>query len=483
MIIVGLGYGDMAFLCEKGVSALKNAARLVLQTGKHPIAKALTDAGILFETLDALYEQSEDFDVLYQGILHFMGDGQDIVLGVIGDGVCGSGITHALQRQGVPFELIPGVSLAQAAAANWRMEDGCVLIAASGLRTLQFCGLPMCITEVDNPLRASEVKLWLMDYYDAETRICVVRYREGAFIKEEIALFELDRLTDYDAFTAVLIPGYELFAHERFGFAQLMQIMEMLRAPKGCPWDREQTHESLKSALIEECYEVLDAIEKQDDDALTEELGDVLLQVAFHAQIAKEQGRFTEQDITSGICSKLISRHPHIFGNESAKDPAQVLRSWERIKRDEKGFQSQSEVLRSVPACFPALMRAFKVQKKAANVGFDWEDVLDAFEKIEEEAGELERALAQNDAQNTREELGDLLFAVVNVARLLKMDPEAVLKEATQKFISRFERMENAAQKQGLTLENMTLQQMDALWERAKRAAEHEDGKFEIKKM
>jgi tetrapyrrole methylase family protein/MazG family protein len=471
MIIVGLGYGDMAFLCEKGAEALKNARRLVLQTEKHPVAKELAEAGVLFETLDALYEQAEDFDALHRGIVRFMGDGRDIVLGVIGDGVCGCGSTRALQQQGVPFELIPGVSLAQAAAANWHMQDGCVLIAASGLNAMQFCGLPMCVTEVDNPFRASEVKLWLMDYYDAETRICVVQYRKGVFNKEETALFELDRLTGYDAFTTVLTPGYELLAHQRFGFAQLMQIMEILRAPKGCPWDREQTHESLKSALIEECYEVLDAIEKQDDDALAEELGDVLLQVAFHAQIAKEQGRFTEQDITSGICNKLINRHPHIFGSKKADNPAQVLRNWEHIKRDEKGFKSQSEVLKSVPGCLPALMRALKVQKKAANVGFDWDDVLDAFDKIKEETGELERELAQSDGQNLREELGDLLFAVVNVARLLKMDPEAVLNEATQKFIGRFERMESAAQKQGLSLENMTLQQMDALWEWVKQSA------------
>lgn len=280
-------------------------------------------------------------------------------------------------------------------------------------------------------------------------------------------------------------------------FAALLALMATLRSEDGCPWDREQTHASLKRYLIEEAYELLEAVDQGDDRALAEELGDVLLQVIFHAQIAAETGRFTMNDVIAGLSDKLVRRHPHVFGNVQADDADAVLRTWDEVKRRERGDAGSKpeSLLGSVPRALPALMEAEKIQQRAARVGFQWDDVAGAWEKVQEELEELRRAGARiaptlagvdedkrkpetreiperEQLENLREaiadELGDVLFAVVNVARYLGVDPEESLRATNAKFRRRFGHIEARARAKGRRLEQMTLEEMDALWDEAK---------------
>jgi MazG family protein len=242
---------------------------------------------------------------------------------------------------------------------------------------------------------------------------------------------------------------------------ELRALVAKLRAPDGCPWDREQTHRSLRTSLVEEAYEVIEAIDRGDDAELCDELGDYLLQTVMHAQIAAEAGRFNLDDIARGVTEKLVRRHPHVFRESKLGSSSEVLRQWDEIKRAEKGAGS---VLDGVSTALPALMRAEKIQKRAARVGFDWPDAAGALEKLREEMRELEEVIAAKDRIAIEDELGDLLFTVVNVARKLGIDPELALQSGTAKFTKRFQRMESGAEK----LPELNLEQLETLWQRAK---------------
>lgn len=247
----------------------------------------------------------------------------------------------------------------------------------------------------------------------------------------------------------------------------LQSIMKVLRSPEGCEWDKKQTHETLKKSLIEEAYEVNQAIDNDDIDELIEELGDVLLQVVFHSQIGEEEGFFNLGDITSAICKKLIHRHPHVFKNENI-DMNEFDKTWEDLKREEKGETTVTEGLKRIPAYLPALMKALKIQKKAALVGFDWDNIEDVHKKVKEEYKELLDECKSGNIKYIKEELGDLLFSIVNLARFLKVDPEEALNMTNAKFIKRFDFVEQGAIKLNKRLEDMTLEEMDKLWEKAK---------------
>lgn len=249
---------------------------------------------------------------------------------------------------------------------------------------------------------------------------------------------------------------------------RLVDIVKILR--KECPWDREQTHESLKVCLIEEAYEVIEAIDKKDDDNLREELGDVMLQVVFHGSLAEEREGFSLKDICNEECEKMIRRHPHVFSDESLKTVDKVLEKWENVKWNEHKYSSYSEELAGVPQSLPALMRSAKVQKKAAKVGFDWDDAAGAVEKLHEEINEFIVAHESGSYDDAFEEMGDLLFTIVNVSRFLKIDPEQALTKSTEKFINRFTRMEELALSKGLKLDDMTLEEMDVLWDEVKKS-------------
>lgn len=247
----------------------------------------------------------------------------------------------------------------------------------------------------------------------------------------------------------------------------LVEIVRILRSPGGCPWDAEQTHESIRRDFLEETYEVAEAIDEGSTEHLKEELGDVLLQVALHTRIEEEQGNFNLNDVSDGVCKKLIYRHPHVFGDVSVSGTGEVLTNWDALKRKEKHQATHTDALNSVARSLPALWRAEKVQKKAKKAGFDWPDVSGALDKLSEELTEFKAAVAEN--TNVEEELGDLLFSAVNAARFVKVDPETALQKATEKFIARFRRVEELAGDR--PMEDMDLAELDKLWEQAKHEA------------
>lgn len=256
---------------------------------------------------------------------------------------------------------------------------------------------------------------------------------------------------------------------KEYTFQDLIDIMATLRSKDGCPWDREQTYDTLKKYLIEEAYEVVDTIEEGNREKHCEELGDVLLQVVFQSQVAAEEGAFNINDVVTTLCSKLITRHPHVFGNEKISKAEDVEQRWNEIKYSGKKLDTQTKIMEDIPKSFPSLMRSYKVQKKAADVGFDWDNIEDAFEKVYEEINEVKEAKELKDSEKIYEEIGDLLFTVVNVSRLLKVEPETALSLTINKFIKRFSYIEENAILQGKNLKSMTLAEMDKLWDEAKK--------------
>ncbi|HRX41387.1 MAG TPA: nucleoside triphosphate pyrophosphohydrolase [Clostridia bacterium] len=255
---------------------------------------------------------------------------------------------------------------------------------------------------------------------------------------------------------------------KKYTFDDLIEIMAKLRGPDGCPWDREQTHESLKRHMLEETYEALEAIEAGDDEMMKEELGDVLLQIVFHGRIGEEDGRFDTSDIVDGICRKLIERHTHVFGEDIAKDPEAVLKNWDRIKNKSKGLQSHTEKINAIPKTYPALLRSLKIQEKAAKAGFDWDDPEGAIDKTMEEIGEFMEACRKRDRQSIKDEMGDLLFSLVNVCRFMDIEPEITLQETSDRFTRRFAYIEENVKKTGRKMEDMTLAELDRFWDMAK---------------
>ncbi len=255
---------------------------------------------------------------------------------------------------------------------------------------------------------------------------------------------------------------------ENYNIDDLLEIMAILRAPGGCPWDAEQTHESIKSNFIEETYEVIEAINKQDNDLLLEELGDVLLQVVFHTEMEKEKGTFDFSDVADGICKKLIERHPHVFGDVKVSGTDEVLSNWDDIKRKSKAQKTQGSSMLKVPKELPALMRAQKIQSKAKKAGFDWDDMSGAISALESEIGELKEAIGSENQNEIEDEFGDVLFSCVNVARFIDVDSEEALTRANEKFISRYLVVEKLAEDRGINMKETPIDELDMLWDEAK---------------
>ena len=257
---------------------------------------------------------------------------------------------------------------------------------------------------------------------------------------------------------------------EKYTFGDLTELMAKLRSEAGCPWDREQTHESLKRYMVEETYEALEAIDEGNDAMIKEELGDVLLQVVFHSQIADEEGRFDSSDVVDGICRKIIERHTHVFGDVIAEDSGAVLKNWDKIKNKSKGLKTHTEKILAIPKTYPALLRSLKIQEKAAKAGFDWDEKEGAVEKTMEEIEEFMTSLKEKDQKEMRAEMGDLFFSLVNVCRFLEIEPEITLNETSDRFIRRFSFIEDECRKAGLVMEDMTLAELDSYWDRSKEA-------------
>lgn len=259
---------------------------------------------------------------------------------------------------------------------------------------------------------------------------------------------------------------------EKYGLEDFIRLIDVLRGPGGCPWDIKQTHESLKHNVVEEAWEVVDAINEGSEAHLREELGDLLMQVIFHASISKERGGFTLDDISDEAVKKLVHRHPHVFGSVKADTPDEVLTNWDAIKRADRGQQSAASAMDGIPRGLPGLMRSEKIQSKAAKYGFDWPDVSGAMDKLREETAELQEGIDAGDIENIKEEIGDALFSVVNVARFYKLDTEECMHAACEKFIRRFRYLEEGAAREGLRLEDMTLGQMERIYQEARHELE-----------
>ena len=321
----------------------------------------------------------------------------------------------------------------------------------------------LVITQVFSPLVASELKLALMERLPDEAPVIVARHLG---LPDEsvttVPLFELDRQAGFDHLTSVYAPPAST-GGERFELDPLVKVMSRLRSPDGCPWDIEQSHATLRRYIIEEVYEVLEAIDEQDPTHLCEELGDLLLQIVFHARMAEEAGDFSMQDVVDTVTEKLIRRHPHVFGDISVQDAAEVIVNWDAIKRREKK-QKPKSALDGVPQGLPALLRANKLQMKAAKVGFDWDDIAPVWDKVAEELAELRQAATSGNPSEIEDELGDVVFAVVNLGRFLGVETEVALNRANNKFSRRFHQVEEMLRQQGRKWQELDLAQMDELW-------------------
>ena len=453
---------------ETVLAAVRGADRLFLQTEKHPSAAIVKRENRSYTTMDDLYDAAADFDELNARIAQRLAEAGDCVYAVTGE--IGKTqlpvISETVSKQGGALCVLPGVPLWTAAFPDKAVDRWA---PASLLGGELDPDAALAVTEVDSPICAGELKILLNEYYPDEWEILTASMGEdGTWKREAIPLYRLDQQAHYDATTVVYLPPVPFEQRERYGFSDLAAVIHRLRMPGGCPWDREQTHESLKITLLEECYELLDAIDEKNDAHMVEELGDVLMQVVFHGDIAASQGRFNHRDVATEIVKKMVYRHPHVFGDVHVENSQEVLVNWDKLKKAEKEQKTQTDAMLSVPRNLPSLIFSRKIQKKAADVGFDWPDAKSALFKIPEEAEELAAAMAGDG--NLDEEMGDLLFAVVNVSRLLHQDPELLLRDASDKFIRRFSAMERLAIQQDRTLEQMTLAEMDQLWERVKKA-------------
>ncbi|WP_270549792.1 nucleoside triphosphate pyrophosphohydrolase [Clostridium perfringens] len=476
--IMGLGPGAYEALTIGALKELKNNKNIYFRTEKHPTVDFLKDEGIKFESYDHAYEKYDSFDDVYkyiaEDLITKIKDDEDLIYAVPGHPLVAEksviNLIELCKENNVQYEVLPAVSFVDAMMEALQVDpiEGVKIIDAFDMKNqILDKRVGTIITQVYNKFIASEVKLRLLEGYEDDTEIIFVRAAgvEGLESIRKIPLYELDWQEDIDYLTSIYIPKD---LGNKKDFQDLLDIIETLRNPGGCPWDREQTHESLKSALLEECYEVIDAIENEDEDALIEELGDVLLQVVFHASIGKEDGYFDIMDVIGGISNKMINRHPHVFGNEEANTSEQVLVNWDEIKKEEKGIKTLTEEMQNIAKSLPATTRAYKVQKKAKKVGFDWNDVNYAMDKVKEELNEIKEVYNCEDKSIIEGEVGDLLFACINVARFLEVDGELALDKTIKKFIKRFSYIENEAIKNNKNLKDMTLEEMDKLWEEAK---------------
>ncbi|MCD2347872.1 bifunctional methyltransferase/pyrophosphohydrolase YabN [Clostridium guangxiense] len=476
--IVGLGPGSKDAITFGTLELLKSSSNVILRTEKHPTVKYLKEMGIAFQTYDEKYEKSESFDDVYssiaEDIIKRYSEAGEVVYAVPGHPLVAEKSVEILlklcKKQNIEAEVLPAVSFIDVVMERLQIDPvrGLKIIDAFDIKNqILDKRIGLIVTQVYNKFIASDVKLALLEYYKDDTEIYFIR---AAGVKDTesirtMPLYELDRQGDIDYLTSIYIPRD---VENNKDFYDLLDIMEKLRSSDGCPWDREQTHESIKKSMIEESYEVVEAIEKNDDNMVIEELGDVLFQIVFHAQLGKEEGMYNINDIISGICSKMIYRHPHVFGDSNCETSSDVIKKWDEIKKNEQGLKSHTDELKHVPKILPALMRADKVQKKAAKVGFDLDSIEGVFNKVLEEFYEVKNEYNASKKDRILEEVGDLIFSVVNVARFLDIDSEFALNYTIDKFIKRFEYIENEACNNNLRLEDMTLKQMDDLWNKSK---------------
>ncbi len=471
--ILGLGPGGAKFLTLEAQEVLKSAQEVYLRTLEHPGVECLPKH-LTIHSFDHLYQQAETFAQVYQGIAEQVLDlgrrQSGVVYAVPGHPLVGERsvqlILEGARREGMEVRLVVGLSFIASALVALRIDalDGLQLVdsfeLARRLHPPLDPDMRALVGQLHSRELASDVKLTLLNLYPPEHEITLVR---GAGTPQEeidlLPLYQLDQGAELDLLTCLYIPPLP----QESSLATLQDVIARLRAPDGCPWDREQTHLSLRANLLEEAYEVLEALDREDAEALCEELGDLMMQIALHAQIAAERGEFTLAEVVQRIIAKLRRRHPHVFAGAVVADAAEVLAQWQRLKEEERG--EEETALAGVPRSSPALAQAQALQSRAARLGFDWPELQGVVAKVAEEIRELEAA---PDAEEREKELGDLLFALVNLSRWLGIEAESALRGANDRFRSRFATMERLARGRGMTLSELTLAELDALWEEAK---------------
>lgn len=477
VVLLGLGPGEARLLTHEAWEWLRSIQELYVRTDQHPVVQELP-AGVQVHSFDWLYRQGQSFDAVYTAIVEKVIElahrPQGVTYAVPGHPLVaeatGPEILRRAQAEGLPIRVIEGLSFLEPTFTALGLDPfpRLVLLDALELGTWHVPSFPpdapVLIAQIYDRMSASEVKLTLNAFYPDEHPVTLV-HAAGTKQQqiEHLRLYEIDRSPHLGLMSALYVPPLgEATSMEAF-----LEIVAHLRAPDGCPWDRQQTHQSLRSHLLEEAYEVLAAIDADDPQALQEELGDLLLQVALHAQIASEEGEFNFTDVVRGIHHKIVRRHPHVFGTLKVEGVEGVLRNWERLKQAEREANGQEErsLLAGVPLALPALTQAQELQDRAARVGFDWPEIAPVWEKVREE---LQEVLTAPDERAREKELGDLLFAVVNLARWYKVDAESALRATNQRFRQRFAHIEQRAREMGRVLGEMTLAEMDALWEEAK---------------
>jgi tetrapyrrole methylase family protein/MazG family protein len=477
--LLGLGPGDPALLTRQAWQTLEGAREVYVRTRHHPTLAGLP-ASVQVHAFDDLYEKNDDFESVYAQIVQ-----QILALGQRPEGVIyavpghpfvaeatGPEIARRAREMGIPFQVIEGLSFIEPVLTTLG-KDPLPHLAVVDALVLGSAHVPpfppdtpALIAQIYSSPVASEVKLTLMEVYPDQHPVQLVHAAGTPQAKvESLALYEIDRSPYIGLLTALYVPPLGAAT----SFEAFQEIIAHLRAPDGCPWDREQDHQTLRASLLEETYEALTALDADDPGEMCEEFGDLLLQIVLHAQIASEYGEFRMADVLRGIHTKIVHRHPHVFGDVAVDGVGKVLQNWEKLKakeRQEKG-NSTAGLLDSVPVALPALILAEEYQKRAARVGFDWPDVQGVINKICEEVEEVRSAEGRERAA----EVGDLLFSVVNLARWCGIDAESVLRETNARFKQRFSHIEQAAGALGKQVADLTPQEMDDLWEAAKKLA------------
>ncbi|ETI70700.1 bifunctional methyltransferase/pyrophosphohydrolase YabN [Neobacillus vireti] len=479
--IVGLGAGDLEQLPVGVYKKLLQAPQLFLRTKEHPVIPELEKEGLSYTSFDSVYEKYDQFEAVYEEIartLLNLAHTEAVIYAVPGHPLVAERTVQLLLEYGpkeeVEITIGGGQSFLDALFASLKIDpvEGFQLLDGTALASSQLqIDQHIIISQVYDQFVASNVKLTLMEKLPDDYQVYIVT---AAGSKKEhiekLPLYELDRNISINNLTSVYVPPVTEEEILLKNFSKLCAIISELRGPNGCPWDKEQTHESLKKYLIEETYEVIDAIDSEDIDHLIEELGDVLLQVLLHAQIGEDDGYFSIDDVIEGVSAKMIRRHPHVFGNVSVANSEEVLQNWQEIKKQEKG-EAPSTILEGVSKSLPNLLRAYELQKKAAKVGFDWQEIAPALAKVKEELEEFVNELdgTVEGLERAKREFGDILFAFVNVARFLKIHPEEALYETNEKFTRRFQYIEEKVKASGRPFEDYTLEELDQFWDEAKR--------------
>ena len=478
--IVGLGPGDAGLITRQAWHLLSAADTVCLRTRRHPAVAGLP-THLRLHSFDAIYDTADNFAAVYRAIadevLRLATD-DDVLYAVPGHPYVGEATVTAIARgaaeAGIPLRVVAGLSFVEPALAALGVDalDGLQLFDAIELAGFLYPPLnpdvPVLLGQVYSRLLAGELKTALMSIYPPEQPVALVHAAgEADELIEHLALHEIDHSERIDHLTSLYIPALPVKA----GLTALAETVAVLRSPNGCPWDREQTPQSLRDGFLEEAYEVLAALDAADDDNLREELGDLLYHILMQTTLAAEAESFTLTEVIAGIEAKLKRRHPHVWGDWQVSSSADVLRNWEVLKQREKSDRGDSaaptSTLDGIPPALPALARSQKIQTKAAATGFDWPDIEGVFAKLAEEVAEVRAA---ETADDKRAELGDVLFVVVNLARWLGADAETALRQANERFGRRFRGVERLAAERGLELAALSFEELDALWNEAKAA-------------